>query len=202
MSSPLTRCGSMRLACLILAAGEGSRFGGRKQLALCQSKPLLGYVLQELSPIFGHHLYTVLGAYRDEVTPYVESVSRIIVHDAWRNGLGTSIAEGVRRVAEIADYDGIMLVLGDQIGVKRDAFSDLIRRFEGEYIVTSHYAGKNGAPAIFPAAMFDTLKCMTGDDGARQLLRSDIELIAVPLPEAEIDIDTLEDWHKWRDVAF
>lgn len=193
----------IHLACLVLAAGEGARFGGRKQLALYQGKPLLRHVLEELTPLFGRDLYIVLGAYRDEIAPHAAPIAQVIEHQGWRHGLGSSIATGVKSLAQTADYDGVMLVLGDQIRIKRDAFSNMIEHFDGKHIVTSVYAGKKSVPAIFPASSFAELKCLTGDYGARKLLRSnDTNLISVPLPEAEIDIDTQADLNQLQHQIF
>ena len=49
---------------LILAAGEGRRFGGPKQLAELDGKPLLQHVLETAAP---WDPLVVLGAHADEI---------------------------------------------------------------------------------------------------------------------------------------
>ncbi|WP_260293675.1 nucleotidyltransferase family protein [Sedimenticola hydrogenitrophicus] len=180
-----------RLACLVLAAGAGSRFGGRKQLAPIAGKAMLVRTLERLVPLFRGDLYTVLGAYHDEVRPLIGELSQIIVHPAWRSGLGSSIARGVTEIGQRAAYDGIMLALADQVAVGRRDYARLIDRFDGTTLVAARYADRTGVPALFPAPYFDRLRQLTGDQGARSLLKAQAEqVIAVPMPTAKTDIDT------------
>ena len=63
----------MRVACLLLAAGGSTRFGGCKLIAPIDGKPLVRYSLEALNPVFGDDLYVVLGGYRDLIQPLVET---------------------------------------------------------------------------------------------------------------------------------
>jgi molybdenum cofactor cytidylyltransferase len=183
-----------RIACLVPAAGIASRFGENKQLYPINDKPMVVGVLERLKPIFGDDLYTVLGAYRDEVRPVVENLSRVIEHSAWQSGLGSSIAAGVHGICSQTRYDGIMVALADQVAIGQSDYQKLVNRFDQQRIVASGYAGKTGVPALFPTRFFYRLQQLTGDRGARQLLRdNDAEVVRIPMPKAEIDIDTQSD---------
>ncbi len=176
-----------------MAAGAGSRFGGRKQLALVAGKPLITHVLEQLRPVFEQDLYCVTGAYRDEVRPIVAPYARIIEHTGWKQGLGSSIASGIRGISPLK-YDGILIALADQIAIRQQDYLNLLRRFEGDNIVAALYAGNAAVPALFPARCFEDLARLQGDRGARQLLRKTaLPVTAVPMPSAEADIDTTED---------
>ena len=54
-------------------------------------------------------------------------------------------------------------------------------------------------PAIFNLALFTNLTALSGDSGARQILK-DLdekgELAKVPFPLGEIDLDTWEEYEK------
>jgi len=61
----------------------------------------------------------------------------------------------------------------------------------------SRYAGRNGVPAFFPKKYFDKLMELKGDAGARSLLAM------APyqgLENGELDVDTLEDLERARDL--
>lgn len=58
------------------------------------------------------------------------------------------------------------------------------------HLTASAYAGRNGVPAYIPAAFFPQLAQLTGDSGARDLLRT---APTIPLPHGELDIDTPAD---------
>jgi len=180
----------MRIAGLLLAAGAGQRFGGRKQLALIEGKPLVRHALESLAPLFAEDLYIVLGAYREDIQPQVEDLARVISHADWRHGLGSTIARGVDEIEAHGSYAGIMVALADQPRLTTDDFLQLVERFDGNRIVAAHYAGAPGVPAIFPAAAFDDLRQLQGDRGAKSmLLDSNRQIDTVPLPAAATDID-------------
>ena len=184
----------MRIACLLPAAGGGSRFGGRKQLAPIDGKPMLRHCLEILAPRFGDDLFTVLGAYRDETRPLADDLACVIEHEQWQDGLGSSIAAGVRAIEDRGQYDGILLTLADQVALTDDDFARLVDPFDGRRIVAAYYSRAPGVPAIFPRSLFARLRRLEGDRGAKPLLlRLQPRLRAVPLPAAARDIDRLAD---------
>ncbi len=96
-----------QIACLLLAAGNASRFGGKKQLALIDGQPMILHTLNQLTSVFHDDVYIVTGAYADDVRPYVEDRAHVIENDEWLSGMGTSIAKGVERYV----IERLMLVL-------------------------------------------------------------------------------------------
>jgi molybdenum cofactor cytidylyltransferase len=140
----------MRIAGLLLAAGAGRRFGGRKQLALIGDKPLVRCTLEALAAVLAEQPYIVLGAYRADIRPIVEDIAQVIDHSNWQKGLGSSIAYGVNTIEARQRYDGILISLADQFRLTSDDFNRLIERFDGDRIVAAHYAHSIGVPAIFP----------------------------------------------------
>jgi CTP:molybdopterin cytidylyltransferase MocA len=61
--------------------------------------------------------------------------------------------------------------------------------------------GTPGHPVLFPEWALPGLSALTGDSGARDLLRQyrdRTELIALPARHAVTDLDTPEDWAAWR----
>ena len=61
--------------------------------------------------------------------------------------------------------------------------------------------GRPGNPVLFPADMLAELRTITGDKGARDLLRhhaARVHLIPLPGQNALTDLDTPEDWAAWR----
>ena len=189
-----------RIACLVLAAGQASRFGGRKQFADIKGKPMIVRSLEQLKPIFHNDLYTLIGAYAEDLRPIVEPLSEVIHHPQWESGLGSSLSKGVRAIVENRTYDGIMVVLTDQVALREEDYKYLLDQFNGQQIVAAEYSQHLGVPAIFPASFFDRLLDLKGDQGARKLIQENQDqVVSVRLPMAEIDIDTrldLKSYHK------
>ena len=184
----------MRIAGLLLAAGAGRRFGGRKQLALIGDKPLVRCTLEALAAVLAEQPYIVLGAYRADIRPIVEDIAQVIDHSNWQKGLGSSIAYGVNTIEARQRYDGILISLADQFRLTSDDFNRLIERFDGDRIVAAHYAHSIGVPAIFPSTVFEQLKQLDADHGAKKLLvEMQQEIVTVLMPMAKLDIDVVGD---------
>jgi molybdenum cofactor cytidylyltransferase len=184
-----------RLYAIVLAAGASTRFGSPKQLVRVGGRPLLHAVVTRTAEVTGNALIVVLGAGASELAPLLKhSAGSVVVNRHWREGLASSIRAGVARLP--ATCAGAMLVLADQAAVS----SDDLRRLAGTWrrrpqcIAAALYAGTTGAPAIFPRNTFTELAALRGDSGARAILRRNADrLMRVPMPAAELDLDTPED---------
>jgi molybdenum cofactor cytidylyltransferase len=62
--------------------------------------------------------------------------------------------------------------------------------------VVSSYDGAHGIPAVWPRADWPALRQLSGDRGAKALLRGDEA--AVPLAGGALDLDTPDDVQRWR----
>jgi CTP:molybdopterin cytidylyltransferase MocA len=61
--------------------------------------------------------------------------------------------------------------------------------------------GRPGNPVFFPADLLPELAQLTGDAGARDILKREAARVALlPLKDdrAAVDLDTPEDWAAWR----
>ncbi len=95
------------------------------------------------------------------------------------------------------DYDAVLLLPCDQPAVTPFHLALLLASAEGQKeekkIAASTYAGRTGAPAIFPQRCFPELLALEGDSGARQLLQLHMQdVVEVPLENGELDLDTPE----------
>ena len=89
-----------------------------------------------------------------------------------------------------------MLMLVDQPLLKNTAQTEMLELFVGDRAICAFYAGQVGVPALFPRSLFSRLITLDGDSGARAMLHSVTDKITVPMPEAALDIDTVEDLKK------
>lgn len=184
----------MRLAGLLLAAGEGRRYGGCKQLVEVGGKPLVRRSAELLASVPDIETWAVPGANREAIFPLLEGLAHPIEFPEWRRGLGASIAFGIREIAKVGRYDAVLITLADQAAVSREDLIRLVGSFDGERIAAAEYADCLGVPAIFPAARFALLAGLDGDRGARGLIGSQkSRVIAVGMPNAVIDVDTAHD---------
>ena len=180
----------LRYAAIILAAGASTRLGQPKQLALLNGETLLArtvYIAYEAgcSPVL-----VVLGAEADRIRAACSPLhAAIVVNEQWREGMASSICAGIEALHSHAQEHsprGLILMTCDQPAVTPDHLRALT--ISGD-VTASEYSGRRGVPAYFPASSFPALAQLTGDSGARDLLR---HARAIPLPLGELDIDTPE----------
>jgi CTP:molybdopterin cytidylyltransferase MocA len=186
---------SSRLWTVILAAGEGRRFGGPKQLARFGGASLLVGRARLAAAITPGRVVVVVGAHGQRLRSHLRrhGLQVSIVHNAaWRQGLSASLRRGVAALPRRAS--AAMILLCDQPGVGATSVSRLVRAWTAhpDRIAASVYGGIPGVPAIFPRTCFRTLTTLTGDSGARGLLRA-ADASRVAMPEAAWDIDERAD---------
>ncbi|OXY80556.1 nucleotidyltransferase family protein [Oceanimonas doudoroffii] len=197
-----------RIATLIMAAGGSTRFGGCKLLAPVNGMPLLRRSINTAQQVTPGHVFTVTGAWHEaiEKARIEESwePSSFIYHHGWAQGLGSSIAAGVRYLVSIqAGYDAILVMLADQIDLTPANLAALTSQAAPRAMLCAAYGEScRGVPALFGSAHFDTLMRLNGDSGARQLLRSaPSAVVAVLMPSAAVDIDTPDALAAWHQAA-
>jgi molybdenum cofactor cytidylyltransferase len=156
---------------LILAAGQGSRFGGAKQVADLDGRPLVEHAIRAMiaSPV--GRVVVVLGSGAELVLDGVEMHgAEPIVCGRWAEGQSASLACGL---AELSDCDAVVVTLGDQPNVSPDAIRRVIAaRRPGVAAVRATYFGAPGHPVLLERPLYERLRDVTGDHGARNLLLS------------------------------
>lgn len=112
----------------------------------------------------------------------------------------TGMAASLRAAAIWAAGQALMVVPADMPDLTAADFVSLARAFDGQTPLRATAAdGTPGHPVIFPAALLPLFAALTGDEGARRLLRDHPPQLH-PLPDrhALTDLDTPEDWAAWR----
>jgi nicotine blue oxidoreductase len=103
---------SLTLAGLVLAAGEGRRFGGPKQLAVLDGRPLLEHVVETMTARCDR-VVVVLGAKAEEVRAGVRlHGAEVAVCDGWAEGTFASLRCGLAALGD--EPDAVVVALGDQ----------------------------------------------------------------------------------------
>jgi molybdenum cofactor cytidylyltransferase len=183
-----------QVAAIVLAAGASLRLGFPKQLAKLGGETLLERTVRvayeaRLSPIYG----VVSGDLPLESAPH--RMIPIVNHEAIE-GMASSIRCGVRALERAGVFlSGTVIVACDQPAVTARHLEQLA--LGDQDVVASAYADRKGVPAYFPARMFGELLTLRGDAGARELLKS---VKALDLPGGELDVDTIEDLHRAREL--
>jgi CTP:molybdopterin cytidylyltransferase MocA len=166
---------------LVLAAGASERFGGRKQLAELDGRPLLEHVLMAMAGASLDRVAVVLGAHADEVADRVPlHGAEVVVCAGWAAGLGASLRAGVEA---LAGCEAVAVALGDQPRISAEAIARVIaQRGRDELAVRATYGGVPGHPVLLERTLLERVRKLRGGDvGARDLLHG------VPLREVACD---------------
>lgn len=156
---------------IVLAAGGARRFGGAKQLALLDGRPLLEHAIRAMMASPVGRVVVVLGSGAEDVIDSVDlHGAEPVICDRWDEGQSASLACGL---AELEGCDAVVVILGDQPRLSADAVRRVVAaRGHGAAAVRATYAGRPGHPVLLEAPLFPRLRDVTGDHGARHVLLS------------------------------
>lgn len=185
----------MRIVGILLAAGQGSRFGSDKLLhPLADGMPMALAALRNLQSACDATI-AVLRPEQEALAGLLVEAGAVIEFctDA-KSGMGHSLAAGVRRAK---DADGWVIALGDMPFIQPRTIESVAQALrQGHSIVAPAYRGKRGHPVGFAAQWSGELGTLRGDRGARPLIDAHRELLhvlAVDDPGVCRDIDALAD---------
>jgi len=186
---------TVRHAALLLAAGESRRLGTPKQLLPFHGEPLVLRAARALLATRPSALYVVVGARANDVFAAVAGTGAVRVDcEDWTCGLSASLRAGIAALP--MGVEATLVALCDQPAMNSAHLNALLDAFHSrpERAVASAYAGVLGVPAVLPRAWFDDIASLSGDAGARELLRSPSRpVLAVAGPALADDIDEPED---------
>ncbi|MEC3861158.1 nucleotidyltransferase family protein [Mesobacterium sp. TK19101] len=187
---------------LIPAAGNSSRMrGADKLLQTVDGIPLLRrQVVRALSvapvvvtvPAGRHPRYAALDGLALTLLPVPDAAE----------GMAASLRRGIQSLPPQAT--GAMIVPGDMPDLSEQDLSRIINAHydKPDAIIQATAAdGTPGHPVLFPRALFSHFGRLSGDEGARAILRDNRDLVqrvALPGKHALTDLDTPEDWDNWR----
>jgi CTP:molybdopterin cytidylyltransferase MocA len=162
------------VAAIVLAAGEGSRFGGPKQ------QLLLPDVLAALRSSSVDELVVVAGAHELDVD------ARVVTCPEWARGMGASLRCGLEALSPEAE--AAVVVLADGPDLSPAAVDRVLEAWRGGAgdVVAASYDGDRGHPVVLDRKVWDRFP----DEGARTL---DPVLIACDDLGAPGDVDVAAD---------
>lgn len=174
-----------RIAGLVLAAGEGRRFGGPKALVVIDGERLVDRAVRVLSEGGCDPVYVVLGAWSGDVPGAI-----VVANPEWPEGMGSSLRAGLTAL-EGETVDAVVVTLVDLPGLTSAAVRRLVETDAG--IAAATYDGERGHPVRFGRGHWvGVAGSARGDAGARDYLRAhadEVSLIEVGDVASGEDLD-------------
>lgn len=182
------------IAGLILAAGEGRRFGGPKQLAELEGRPLIEHAVETMRAVSAlERIVVVLGAHAEAVRGGADLAGTdTVVAANWADGISASLRAGV---AAVSDADAALITLGDQPLITPRVVSGVLGLAAcGAPAARATYGGRPGHPVLIRRELFGEVEQLRGDSGARGLLeRAGVREIECGRMASADDVDTPAD---------
>lgn len=185
-------------AALVLAAGEGKRFGGPKALVEFGGELLVDRAVgvaqaAELAPVV-----VVLGAAANEVVRSARLEGAVVVvNDDYATGIGSSLRCGLTALTEHRPPAAVVLLV-DQPRIGVETVRRLVSAWRGgARAAVASYGNQPRNPVLLDATTWsEVVASARGDVGARDWLRAhadDVALVACDDLGSDMDIDTRAD---------
>jgi CTP:molybdopterin cytidylyltransferase MocA len=170
------------VAGVLLAAGQGSRFGRPKALVELDGQTLAERGVTLLRAGGTDPVLIVTGAAEVELCP--EHQARTVYNREWRTGMGSSLRAALRALTELEadpEIGAVVVALADQPLVGAEAVGRLIAAYRaGAGVAVAAYAGKPRNPVLLAREHWpEVIATATGDQGARAFLRARPELVTL-----------------------
>jgi len=188
------------LEAVILAGGFGARFGGGKLTAPWQGGRLIDGALAAAFAAPARSVTIVTGAdpaVAEAASAFAERRGEgrrlRLVHAAdHAEGMAATLRTGIAALPP--DAAGAFVFLGDMPRVPHAALAGLAEALAaGAKAAAPTWEGQRGHPVLFSAALFPALEALTGDEGARAVLRGlgpALALVEAPDDGVLFDVDT------------
>ena len=178
---------------ILLAAGTGSRFGGGKLLAPWGDGLLIEAALTTALAAPVRSVTVVTGADSEKVAAVLWARAerlgatdrlRIVEAKDYAEGMGASLRTAAAALP--VDTQAVFVLLGDMPRIPASIFQPLIEAVEaGAPAAAAAFQGKRGHPALIGRDLIPGLLTLTGDAGARAVLKG--------LGDRLIQVEALDD---------
>ena len=175
------------VAGVLLAAGEGSRFGQPKALVELNGQTLAERGVGLLRAGGADPILVVTGA-----VPLELDGTLTVDNPLWRTGMGSSLRAALQALSEAArgpdigpemgtDIGAVVVALADQPLVGAEAVARLIAAYRGgASVAVAAYDGQPRNPVLLAREHWpEVIATATGDQGARTFLRTRPELVTL-----------------------
>jgi len=179
---------------IVLAAGTGSRFGGTKQLAELDGKPLVLHAVTALRDGGVDEIVVVTGHDADAVEAVLPAEVRAVRNASFRDGQSTSLAAAIHALDERSE--AAVVLMADQPGVLGTDVRALVDAFRATRARIARLRFADGpGPSLLSREIYADAGHLHGDAGARVLMASHpewVEEVAIDRPMPR-DVDAPDD---------
>lgn len=182
----------MKLGCIVMAAGQATRFGTNKLLEDFCGKPLYRWALEAIPQDVYEVVHVVTG-----YAPIIELAEGLGMTAVFNSSPELGVSRTIRLGLEgMLDCDGVLFMTADQPCLTRDSVRKVAALFEADptMIAAAGCNGKKGNPCLFPHDLLPELMTLEGDAGGSKVIKAHLERLRLTeIPALELaDCDTAQ----------
>ena len=196
----------IKISCLLLAAGLSSRMTiGNKLLLKVKSLTIVEKTIKNLVNCNIDSFFIILGHQSNLLSKVLKNFKiPLIINESYKEGMSSSIKKGISLIDNKSN--GVMICLADMPKITSKTYNILISKFKKFYnsatplIILPEYDGKTGNPVILSNHFFSELKEISGDIGAKYLIKKNKKYIKkVNIYESYI-LEDIDDLKKYKEL--
>lgn len=192
----------MKIGCIIMAAGNSSRFGGNKLAAELGGVPLIRRALDAV-PGEKFERVALVTQYAHMAELAKDRGFLAVTNREPALGVSHTIRLGLE---VLGDVDTALFMVADQPLLRRETVAKLVDfyRQDPERIAALGHNGQRGNPVVFPGKYFLQLLALTGDRGGSAVIKkypNELRILEASADEL-MDVDTAEalrEVEKWTE---
>jgi molybdenum cofactor cytidylyltransferase len=195
------------IRCIVLAAGESTRFPGNKLLFEIKSNvTVLDNLIISILHSKVDRTTIVIGFEASKIRPRIQalndgSISVVFNPNFKQGGMSSSIREGLKEI--LADStlktDAIIITPADIPFIPSSVFNQIIDYFQSNFpkIIIPTFQKKRGHPILISSALYPQISCISEERrGLKEIInqfRDEITFLETDAPGILQDIDTYDD---------
>lgn len=179
---------SLKIGCVVMAAGNASRFGSNKLTSLLDGQSLIRRALN-IVPHTAAQNTAVVTQYPEIADVAKEYNFTVIFNTTPEKGISETVKLGL---SSLQMCDGLLFLVADQPLLRQETVTALIEFWlqHPDHIVALSHNGQRGNPCLFPARFFPELMALEGDHGGSTVIRRHPEALLLLETDAHQLADT------------
>lgn len=175
-----------KLGCVLMAAGNASRFGENKLLADFMGKPIIEHALLAI-PKGAFKKVAVVSQYPSVLALAEDHGFEAVLNDDPAAGISRTISLGLDALGEV---DAAMFMVGDQPCLRQETVQSQIAFYQARphHIVAMGYGKRRGNPAIFPKSFFGELRALSAEDGGSHVMCAHEDALLLYQVEQDVEL--------------
>lgn len=180
---------NLKFGCLVMAAGNASRFGANKLGATIEGKTLIRRTLEAI-PAQAFAEVCVVTQYDFVAELAKEFGFAVVRNERPEDGVSRTVRLGLAQLQE--ECDAVLFLVADQPFLQPETLLRILAQGDETHIIVPVCGERRGNPCLFPRKYYPELLALQGDRGGRGVIRAHEDAVCtVAVDERELlDVDT------------